>query len=230
MTAIQKPEAVRAALTVYGAARSEETGADETRQEIAAIDRALQGLKAEEACTVQAQIAGIAAGASPDAYAGAFTHLAIRRKDLLERRGALRKSLQHATHPQEIAPRPDQGFPQDFERVLADVETALTSPDVADADKRGLIGRVVEQVCCRGLNDPYPGGVDVIFLPGLFGEIGAKSGQDDEVGPGDEGGILIVQPTTMERKVSQPSAKTRITWGMTKAANTQVSQKCQTRA
>lgn len=41
---------------------------------------------------------------------------------------------------------------------------------------------------------------------------------------------LIRQPVTIERKVPQPSAKTRMTWGMTKEAKTHMIQKCHQRA
>src|SRR5215470_286016 len=42
--------------------------------------------------------------------------------------------------------------------------------------------------------------------------------------------VLVDQPTIMLRRVSQPSARTRITCGTTNSTKTHISQKCQIRA
>lgn len=208
------PEVVHQALAVYREQHSRETNTVQADQEADDLSRALNEIQVEEARVVQAQIAGMAAGASPDAYAGAFTQIAARRKALRERQAMLKRALQPQKVPVSVI---DTGTL--VEQIIADVERVLSSPEVADDEKRKLVGRVVEQVRCRGTEGPYEGGIDVVFAPGLFGET-ADSEED----------VLIVHPVTIERRVSQPSAMTKMTWGMTKARNAHVSQKCQTRA
>ena len=89
---VQRPEVLRNALHVYQQSRLQPGDVTATRREITALDRALEELKGEEAHTVQPQIADITAGASPDAYAEAFAQFAVRRKDIQDRRGLLRRS------------------------------------------------------------------------------------------------------------------------------------------
>ena len=95
---VERPESVKAQISHYLTAERE-TGVgnrEEARQEMAALDKALRDLAGDEAAAVQAQIAGIRAGASPDAYAAVFADLAARRKDMEDRRGILRRSLDAA--------------------------------------------------------------------------------------------------------------------------------------
>lgn len=216
--AAQKPHVVRNALKAYRQERPAATDAADARREIATIDRALEDMKAEEARIVSAQIAGIAAGASADAYAEAFAQIAAKRKDFQDRRGVLRQQL----NPKNVEAGTGDGTATDIGEILGEIAQVLTSPTVTDVEKRNVVGRVVEQVRCRGAEGPYPGGVDVVFLPGLFDQSFGESCP--------EGGILIDQPTTIERNVSQPSARMRMTCGTTKATNTHISQKCHTRA
>ena len=109
-----------------------------------------------------------------------------------------------------------------IDEILPQIDQVLILADVTDVEKRNVVGRVAEQVHCQGKEGPDPGGVEMVFLPGLFDQLFGASCPD--------GGTLIDQPTTIERKVSQPSAKTRITCGIVKARKTHISQKCHRRA
>lgn len=108
--ACEQPESIAAALAAYaeplaptpmgkdrgrGAAAGAMAAGAMAAVDMAAVDKALAEIKADEAAAVHAQIAGIRAGASPDAYAEAFAEIAARRKDLEGRRSeALRADRQ----------------------------------------------------------------------------------------------------------------------------------------
>jgi len=87
--------AVAAALAVYRRGERRAPGAD-PRRDLAALDRALAEVQAEEATAVQAQIVGIVRGVSADATAAAFAGIVARRQDLEERRAALAATLSRA--------------------------------------------------------------------------------------------------------------------------------------
>ena len=160
----EKPEAVRAQVLAYAPAPSADP--DAARREIAAVDRALSELSAQEAAAIQAQIAGIRAGASPDAYASVFADLAARRKDWESRRGELSRSVR-AGEPK--AKRGGEGAEATVQQeavhrqAVADVRRVLTSPLVPGSEKRDALGMIVDKVICRR------GGAEVVFLPGVLG-------------------------------------------------------------
>jgi hypothetical protein len=70
---------VAAALHAYRDAGMEETPDRNLGGELKHVDIALARLKTEEVAAIQAQIAGIRAGASADAYASVFADIAARR-------------------------------------------------------------------------------------------------------------------------------------------------------
>lgn len=159
--ASERPEAITAAKAAYRQQVKTPSTAGELRNEIAAIDFALSEIKVQEAATVQAQIAGIMAGGSPDAYASAFADLAARRKDLEDRRGSLTATLR--TTPVQHPTRDE--MPNVWhERAKSDLVLALTDPCVENVQKRQLIGNIVESV------RPQKDGAEIIFLAGAFGE------------------------------------------------------------
>lgn len=114
--------------------------------EMARIADALARVEQDEAATVQAQIAGMRAGASPHAYAAVFADLAARRKDLEDRRGVLAR--QRAAERGGAAEAP----PKDMElthRALEDAWRVLTDESVPGATKRRIIGTIVQRVVCQ---------------------------------------------------------------------------------
>ena len=154
-------------------------GGPDARRELAALDRALSGLAQEDLLAVQAQIAGMRAGASPDAYAAVFADLAARRKDMEDRRGRLSLVLTSATQTSR-RPQPGanslrrgvEGPGEDLAlKALADAALVLSAPDVPGETKRDIVGLVVEWVVCR------KDGAEVHFLPG-FGPQGAENKGD----------------------------------------------------
>ena len=164
LQAAEHPEWIEAAQEAYDRAKAAPQEARDPKLELQAVTRALEELKQEETATIMAQISGIKQGASPDAYAEVFAGIVARRKDLENRRGALsrvgRTKKSGGMAPQEGAGR---GV------FLRDVYKSLTSPFVTQAEKRALVGRVVEKVVCR------KDGADIVFLPGLHGEVRAQA-------------------------------------------------------
>ena len=134
------------------------------RRELAAIDKALKDIAGDEAAAVQAQIAGIRAGASPDAYAEVFAALAGRRKDLEDRRGVVSKAV-------NVKPKAGQGKQEaaDTGSMLEDVQIALTSEHVPGHVKRDILGTVIEKVI-PFKDGPGKEGAEVFYIPGVFGE------------------------------------------------------------
>lgn len=136
------------------------------RQEKAALDKALSALAADDLLAVQAQMAGMKSGASPDAYAAVFAELAGRRKDLEDRRGQVSRLLTtpyssaEAQKPQGAA-KQDVFGPEWTSKALEEAALVLSAPDVPGETKRRIIGLVVEKVVCQ------KDGADVYFLPGF---------------------------------------------------------------
>lgn len=133
------------------------------------LDKTLTQLKVEEAAAIQAQIAGIMQGLSPEAYAGAFAGITARHQEAAKQRIALQVSLSHAH-------RPDDKITGNVlvSRALEDALTALTSEDVTGPEKRLLLGTIVEKVV------PNKEGADVFFAPGVFQEAEGKEGPVSE--------------------------------------------------
>ncbi len=162
--AAEHPEIITAAAQAYQEPRAATDTAAALHRERAAIDAALGHLKQEESATVQAQIAGIQAGASPDAYAAAFADLAARRKDLEDRRGAIASRLDATGRTQKMAgpPRAQPNTHELGKQALSDMARVLSSDTLPGREKRDLLGGVISHVICQ------PEGADVYYLPGVF--------------------------------------------------------------
>ncbi len=161
LSAAQEPEALEDARREYRR-RAATPGQDagEPRREIAALDRALALMRDEEAAAVQGQMAGIRAGASPDAYAAVFADIAARRKDAEDRRGQVSRLTTSGKKAAGEGQEAPGAGPIDG-KALADAALVLSAPDVPGETKRDIIGLVVGRVVCRR------GGADVHFLPGF---------------------------------------------------------------
>ena len=150
------PDAIREALAEYQHP-TPAADAENTAQEIARIDKSLRDLDAQQSAAVKAQIAGIMAGASPNAYDAAFAELAAKREKLTAQREALLRQ-----RPNTQRKRHTEITEDDFPRILADVRHTLTHPDIPGDQKRDAIGLIVEKVFCR------TDGAEVVFQSGLF--------------------------------------------------------------
>ena len=162
LEAVQKPEAITAAIAAYRQALPDGAGdVERLRRELAGLDAALKELAGEEAAAVQAQIAGLMAGASAGAYSAVFAGISARRKDMQDRRAVLVQTLDrgHGAKPRE---RGEQEADMRL-TVLVDVHEALTSAELEGVEKRNLIGQVVDRVIC------HKEGAEVVFAPGVFG-------------------------------------------------------------
>ena len=160
--ASERPEAVAGAVAAHQQARPESAEAvARMRRELAGLDSALRQIAEEETAAVQAQISGLRAGASPDAYAKVFAAMAGRRKETQERRDVLAQAL--ARVPGAKPTKGRLNLAEIKASALANVCEALASPTVEGAEKRHLLGRVVDRVVCG------KGGAEVWFAPGAFG-------------------------------------------------------------
>ena len=174
LDAAARPEALAAAAQAYGETMTGQqpltTSPASLRRERAGIDAALSRIAQDEIATVQAQIAGIRAGASPDAYASVFADLGSQRKDLEDRRGVIVQRLKMDNRePQEGEIKPENKGRQITQsnmtsQVLLDTARVLTSEAVLGQEKRDLIGSVISRVVCQ------VGGADIYYLPGVLPE------------------------------------------------------------
>ncbi|BDI32562.1 hypothetical protein CCAX7_46130 [Capsulimonas corticalis] len=159
-----RPAMVAALVAEYNQMSPATLDGDAIRRQLTALDRALKEIGQEEAAAVQAQIAGIRAGASPDVYQAVFAEIAARRQDLEKQRGVLAKSVNvHPSRGRAMSPKPVA-----ITDILADVRIALTSPHVPGATKRDITGSVIEKVLPfkEGKNN----GAEIFFKPGLFAD------------------------------------------------------------
>lgn len=154
-------EAIEAAVQAHTQAKPADTGGDEARKELTSIDKAFYNLKSEETATVQAQIAGLRAGASVDAYNAVFADIAAKRKDLENRRGVLSKRVNRAE-----TTGPPQHDPAGIHlQTLKNVALTLSSPDITGAEKRDLLNLIVDKVI------PSKEGVTVQFGEGVWQDV-----------------------------------------------------------
>ena len=157
------PEALSRAEIVYmGDAPVKLIGESETKRELAALTKALAELKVEETAAVQGQIAGIRAGASPDAYRDIFAEIAARRKDLEDRHGRL--SVAQGSITRDQTNNAKQRAQSAVQQALKDAYTALADPEVPGMSKRDILLTIVDKVIC------HKDGAEVVFHPGLFDE------------------------------------------------------------
>lgn len=159
-SSVEHPEWIEAAMEEYRQAKQMPKEVVDYRKELQAVERGLKETGAEQAAAVKAQIAGIMAGASPDAYSEVFAGLAEKRRDLEEKQSALNRASKARRESQQV-----QQERVGREAILRDVHTALTSSNITEAEKRSLVGQVIEKVTCR------KDGADVTFVSGLFGEV-----------------------------------------------------------
>ena len=109
-------------------------------QECRHIQQELEKLAQREKNTVEAQIAGISAGADPAAYASVFTDIRQKREVLKSRLASL-------------APLEDKQKEalSDHAEVLIKnlgviVKELLTAPELTPAEKHGLLSRLVSRI------------------------------------------------------------------------------------
>ncbi len=157
---VKRPEALVAAQRAYAESSNPTRSIDDrdaARKERDAIDNAVLQLARDEAAAVQGQIAGIRAGASPDAYQTIFADIAARRKDLEDRRGSIARILAKGAEQGSKS----MATPKIETKVVNDVALVLSSDSIEGSKKRDVVGTVIDHVVCR------PDGADIYFLPGL---------------------------------------------------------------
>ena len=155
--AVQRWEVLSQLLDEYHAQlmkRNAATGAQEPAQ----VEAEWKRLEAKEKAAVEAQIAGIMAGADPSAYAAVFAQIAQERAAL----EAERTRLAAATHAAKTSkPLTRKATPR---RLTAEVVRILSNPEVPNDEKRGIYATIIEAVY------PSKEGAKVTYQPGIFGE------------------------------------------------------------
>ncbi len=157
--AAQSPTAVQAALEAYRKADAPAPPVTDYRKALREVDQALEQIKQEEGAAIKAQIAGIMAGASPEAYGELFADIAARRKELGDQRGRLTQGANAQKSQTKL-----QTQDATMEMILQDLHQVMTAESVPPETKRRMMGFVIDHVVCQ------KEGADIYFLPGVFGE------------------------------------------------------------
>lgn len=138
--AAREPQRFREALQAF-----EQTARqDDSAQDLERTHTELIQLDVREKATVQAQIAGMQAGASAAAYMTVFTEIAAERTALQERLRSL-----EAQRP-EAAQALRESETERASAVLADVDEALEAPELTPAERHGLLRQIVADVYPEG--------------------------------------------------------------------------------
>ena len=194
LDACTRPDMIAAALAEYARAQAEPAASADPRKELAALDKALAELAQEDLLAVQAQIAGMKVGASPDAYAAVFADLAARRKDLEDRRGVLKGLLGRSAGT--AGAKGGEAKQEEVQRLaLEDARLVLTSPLVPADQKRRILGTMVDHVIPRPAEGGQPASTDVYWIQGFF-----DTGEDD----GETlQNMLTLQPRQLEGMIHE---------------------------
>lgn len=142
------------------------------------IENALLALERRQAAAVEAQIAGVMAGADPAAYGAVFGDIAEKRLALEVRHAELQS--REAAGPVSPAPAARKANPATEDKttaeLLEDMARVLRSNLVTDAKKREIIGTVIAAVRPLREGKAYQReggwGAEVEFLPGALEDAG----------------------------------------------------------
>ena len=133
------PESVASAYAVYDEQRRSAPNA--AAQERQSLQAELTALASREQAVIEAQIAGVQSGADPAAYKAVFGQIR-------DRRAALQKRL--AELASLAPPIPEANVQTEAAelagRLAAIVEELLASADLTNAEKHGLLTRIIEAV------------------------------------------------------------------------------------
>lgn len=115
-------------------------GSEDTK-EYDSLTAELTSVNTRERATVQAQIAGVQAGADPALYAAVFADIRNRKAEI---EAKLAKIVQPAP---TIQIRDRQQVEREVRERVGRVGEVLTDPEVAEEEKRNLLACVVKSVC-----------------------------------------------------------------------------------
>jgi hypothetical protein len=104
----------------------------------------LRDLDDRERATIEAQIAGVRVGARPEAYTAILEEIARKREALVNRIDEMedRRARSEGTKT--------EGATEALGKVLADVDEALTAPEITAAEKHDLLARVITSIFPEG--------------------------------------------------------------------------------
>ena len=120
-------------------------------QEPQRVETALRALDAKERATIDAQVAGIQAGASPSAYRSAFEKIGEDRAALLARQ----RELTEQGASQQKPDGKDEGAL--LMQALVDVERVLSSGKLTDGQKHDILALVIERMIPDGEDEEGKG-------------------------------------------------------------------------
>jgi hypothetical protein len=130
----EHPEVIDNALKAFALEYEQNDTTVQRRQ----IEVELKALEGRERAVVEAQVAGIQAGANPAIYSGMFAELAQTRQTLQGQLEVLKREDTPLVIPRDAGSR--------VAMVIADLATALRSPDLSGAEKHDIFATVIKKI------------------------------------------------------------------------------------
>ena len=136
-TVAERPDSIRGA---YKALQAEVAHPNQDAEECQRIQSELDQLTQKEKAVIEAQIAGISAGADPAAYASVFT-------DIRQKRDVLKARLVVLTSPQSQQADTLEAQAEELITGLGGlVEELLGATELTAGEKQGLLTRLISQI------------------------------------------------------------------------------------
>ena len=159
----QRPELIRVALTAFEEKKRRAPAADEIKR----VQKEMRQIEQKERATIEAQVAGIMAGAKPAMYSAMLSDIARQREGLDAQMTELSRAMgEGLSQAEEIG---------GLSSVLADLEEALNADEITPAERRGLLTCVIASVTPREVNGEM--GVLITLKSPLSGKGGEKISQ-----------------------------------------------------
>ncbi len=133
----EHPEVLATAIAAY----SQKMSVENVDEEITQHKRRLQEIEVKEKATVQAQIATVSAGGSPEPFISVLVELKQQREDIKERLASLKFSTKTQQEPKKES--------QIISEIFADLCEVLHSEQIEPVERRNLLAQVIAEITPR---------------------------------------------------------------------------------
>jgi site-specific DNA recombinase len=133
-TVAKRPELVEKALNVYKRRREGKSAEEES----ISIQKALKEIEARERATIEAQVAGIMAGASAAVYANLLKEIAKEREELQAKLNQLEQQADASLDSSQLSCR--------LAGMFSAVDEALTAEEITPAERRKLLSGIIRTI------------------------------------------------------------------------------------
>jgi len=195
------PERIQRALQIHEENMRREPAADEIKR----IQKELRQVEKKEQAAIEAQIAGIMAGANASAYVTVLTGIARQGEALKARLGEMKRAAGSGVSEGDDARR--------LSSILADLEEALNAEEITPAERRNLLTQVIASVTPREVNGEM--GVLITLKSPFVGQGGEKITQIVSMISTLARGTVTTRPSgsLASRTRTEAPESTVVSWG-----------------